>query len=169
MVRTKNLIGQMETLHLLRRVALQKATAELELYYGQLPILEYVSRHEGCTQAELAMELMVSPASIALSTKRMQKSGLLSKAADEDNLRCNKLAITDKGRLIAQQCRDIFDGYDCKTFEGFSSEELDVFASYLSRILKNLTGEELDSDPEHLRQTMHKLRNELRQQRKEED
>ena len=133
-------VGSMEKLHILRRIVLQKATADSGLYIGQLPILEYIRHNDGCTQAELAEKMFVSPASIALSTKRMEKEGLLKKQTDKDNLRRNKLTITEKGREVSQECRRVFDEVDKKMFAGLSSDEISQFKELMDKMLISLTG-----------------------------
>ena len=142
-----DIISRLEKLHLLRRIILQHSTAGLELHMGQLPILEYIRQHGGCTQVELAENLMVSPASIALSTKRMKREGLLEKKADETNLRRNQLTITPKGIELSKRCRSIFDEFDQRIFRGFSSAELVQLRDTLDKMLGNITdtpAEELD-------------------------
>ncbi|MDV3426233.1 MAG: MarR family winged helix-turn-helix transcriptional regulator [Bacillota bacterium] len=134
--------GRLTSLHLMRRISIQKETADIGLYFGQLPILEYIKRNENCTQRELADKLQVTAASIALSTKRLQKAGLIKKIADEDNLRCNKLSITGKGLETAENGRKIFDALDVKMYQGFSEEELEDLYNYLNRLIINLTGDE---------------------------
>lgn len=137
-------ISRMEKLHLLRRIILQKATADIGLHMGQLPILEYVRKNDGCTQAELAEKLLVSPASIALSTKRMEKEGLLEKHVDENNLRRNQLTVTEKGRKISEQCRSIFNEADTRMFAGFDKNELEHFLACLDKMLFNITGKDAE-------------------------
>lgn len=134
-------VGSMEKLHILRRIVLQKATSDIGLYIGQLPILEHIRHNDGCTQAELAEKMFVSPASIALSTKRMEKEGLLKKQTDKDNLRRNKLTITKKGREISEECRKVFDEVDEKMFAGLSSDEVSQFKELLDKMLISLTGQ----------------------------
>lgn len=134
--------GRLTSLHLMRRISIQKETDAIGLYFGQLPILEYIKRNENCTQREIADKLHVTAASIALSTKRLQKAGMIKKITDEDNLRCNKLSITEKGLEITEKGRKIFDALDEKMYQGFSEEELEDLYNYLNRLILNLTGDE---------------------------
>ena len=76
------LAAKMKKIQLLRRIWIQKTQPDVELYFGQLPILEYIRKNPGCTQAEIAEHLCVTPASISTSTKRLQKSGLLTKTTE---------------------------------------------------------------------------------------
>ena len=69
---------QLNKLHLLHRIYLQRAAVNNGLYNGQPPLLEYVEKHPGCTQAELADFFKVSPPCIATSVKRLQKAGIIT-------------------------------------------------------------------------------------------
>jgi DNA-binding MarR family transcriptional regulator len=131
-------VMRLERLHLLRRLYIQKTMPEHDLYFGQLPLLEYVCRHEGCTQIEMAQALDVTPASIAVSTKRLQKAGLLTKETDEDDLRLKRLSPTEEGRARAKRGRELFTELDQRSFEGFTEEEFQQLTGLLDRIAKNL-------------------------------
>ena len=115
-----------------------RSVADSGLYFGQLPILESVRDNDGCSQTDIAELLHVSPASIALSTKRLSKAGLLDKKAQEGNLRCNSLMITDKGRAAVKKCRAAFDELDAKMFDGFSADDFRCLKEYLDRMITNL-------------------------------
>lgn len=129
---------QLDKLHLLRRLLLQKPINHCGLYAGQLPILEYIERNGGCTQAALSDTMGVTPASIALSTKRLQRVGYIEKHTDEQDLRRNQLTITEAGKAAASQCRQAFDALDEKMFAGISSQELTSFGQCLDRLIDNM-------------------------------
>ena len=84
------LVGKMERVHLLRRMFSQQLTNNTTLHFGQVPVLLYIREHDRCTQVDLAEALHVTPASIATSTKRLQKAGYLTKTVNENNLRCTR-------------------------------------------------------------------------------
>lgn len=136
---TNEISAKLKKINLLRRIFIQKSQPDVELYFGQLPILEYIRTHEGCTQIEIAERLCVTPASISTSTKRLQKAGLLTKSTDPDNLRCNRLYITPEGIVRCENNRKMVDKLTEHMFKGISDEELTVFDGTLSRILSNLT------------------------------
>ncbi|NLG93366.1 MAG: MarR family transcriptional regulator [Clostridiales bacterium] len=136
------IVGLLGQIHILHRIYVQRVLSATDIYFGQFPILAYVEKHEKCTQRELADTLQVSPPSIATSVKRMQKTGLLEKENDENDLRRTRISITEKGRAQMNQCRRAFDRIDLQMFEGFSEEEIDLFKEYLSRVIANLTTDE---------------------------
>ncbi|MDW5298678.1 MAG: MarR family transcriptional regulator [Sedimentibacter sp.] len=143
-------VSYLEMLSVLRRIEAHKIFLKVGLYPGQLHLLEYIMNNDGCTQKEIADILRVSPASIATSTKRLQKSGLIEKKTDEDNLRKNMLSVTEKGSDLARKCRESFDVFDKKLFSDFSDEELSSMKNYLDRLILNITdgkGSEIDFCP----------------------
>lgn len=134
-------------LDLLRRIELYRVTSDVGLHQGQLPVMEYIIRNEGCTQKEIADRLKVTPASIAISTKRLQKAGLIQKKTDESNLRCNKLYATELGIEMSLKCRNRFDEFDKRLFAGFADNELLALKDYLDRMIRNISdGHETNID-----------------------
>jgi len=90
------------------------------------------------TQAEIARGLGVSPPTAAVSIRRMERSGLLRKAADGADLRRNRITLTPKGRRTVRECRAAFDVLDRRMFEGFTDGELGTLRSYYGRMIRNL-------------------------------
>ena len=105
---------------------------------AQMRMLEFIGGHDGCTQAGVAGEMRVSPASVAQSIKRMEASGYIRRDAMEGNLRANSLHITERGALAAANCRSVFDELEARMFTGFSAEEKQETAELLSRLIANL-------------------------------
>lgn len=141
----KDLIKRLYKLEVLRKACIQEATADIGLYFGQLHILEYVMRHECCTQKEIADVLQITPASVAISTKRMQKAGLLEKSVSESSLRCNRLTVTVKGCEMSRRYRAKFNEVDRRMFAGFNEAELEQLGTYLGRLISNISDREPDT------------------------
>ena len=57
---------------------------------------------------------MFRRASVAVSVKRMQKSGLITKISDENDLRCNRIALTENGKQRTEYIHSQFDKLDKK-------------------------------------------------------
>ena len=73
------LMRKLHKLELVQQLAHRRGAQEHGLYFGQMPVLDFIAANPGCTQVQVADHLRVSPASIALSTKRLQKAGYLTK------------------------------------------------------------------------------------------
>ena len=133
------LVRRIHRLSLLRRIWGRRTVEDVELHMQQIPILEFIMQNDGCNQCEIADSLRVSAQSIALSTKRMQHAGLLTKYVDECNLRRNKLSLTEKGRALTEQCRERFENLDAMMCSGLSQEEIDAFCAITDKMISNLT------------------------------
>lgn len=138
MISNKELVGILENIHLLRKIAVKRFTGSSPLHFGQISIMKDIEKNENCTQASLAEQLNVTPASVATSTKRLQKAGLITKTVDSDNLRCKRLALTDKGREAISQHIGLFEEYDRLVFKDFSEDEKAQLMGYLERILNEM-------------------------------
>ena len=138
-----------ETVHklistsLIHRYHITKSAQKAGLYYGQPMILDYIKEHNLCTQKELADSLHISPASVATSIKRLEKTGFVKRATDKDDVRKNRLSLTDDGLNILREFRIICDETDKKMFTGFSEEECGLLCSFLQRLYNNLDTENL--------------------------
>ena len=126
----REIVGKLIQLNALKRISTHRAASEIGLYDGQMPLLETLER-DGClTQKALADRLHVSPASVAVSIKRMQKCGIVDKMPSEEDLRYNRVMLTDKGRDL--------------TFAGFTLNECEQLYGYLCRMTQNLAKEDLE-------------------------
>lgn len=160
MMRTKlySLVSKLNQMHLLHRIYIQKASAAHGLYKGQMPLLEFLLEHNGCTQREIAQWLQVTPPSVATSIKRLQKAGMLQKVTDSNDLRLSRITITPLGQKTVEACRTDFDQVDTRMMYGFSKEECEQLESYVQRMIDNLSTEEFrDMSFHSLLQTMKKL------------
>lgn len=120
------------------------------LRFGQLPMLKYILTFDGCTQQEIAQRMHVSPASVAVSAKRMEREGLITRCQSESNARCNRLSLTEKGRELTLDCSAQMQAIDRAAYEGFSGEELESLNDMLGRIAVNLSGRNLPDDIESI-------------------
>lgn len=145
----RNIIHQFNLLSCVHRYYISKASGCCGVYRGQPPIMDYLTEHGESTQRDIAEALRISPASVAVSVKRMVKAGLLEKTADEHDLRFNKIKITQKGMEANCACREEFDRIDRQMFTGFTEEELGQFSDYLHRIYDNLSVDKVDPEDMH--------------------
>lgn len=134
----RHIIGMLENIHLLRRLYIRRSSSSLPLHFGQAAIMKTIELNENCTQSTIAEQLNVTPASVATSTKRLQKAGLITKTVDKNNLRCKRLALTDKGREAVKQQHELFENYDNLIFKNFSEEEKIILFGYLERLVAEM-------------------------------
>ncbi|MBO6158455.1 MAG: MarR family transcriptional regulator [Firmicutes bacterium] len=90
------------------------------------------------SQRDLAQQMNVTPAAVAVTLKKLEKSGIIEKCVSEKDNRFNEVAITEKGMKIVKESQKVFRTIDTAAFEGFSKEELDQLVSYIDRIHVNM-------------------------------
>ncbi len=145
MNQTGKIFHELNILHALIRARLFHYTENLPLHPHQLPMLETILRFPGITQAEAAAKLHVSPASIALSTKRLAAAGMIEKQSDPDSRRKNRLIATPLGKKTAIQAREHAKEASLEMLQGFSEEDVRCLSQFLCRMLSNLAPESIES------------------------
>ncbi|MBQ2754801.1 MAG: winged helix-turn-helix transcriptional regulator [Clostridia bacterium] len=103
----------------------------------QMQIIEFLLERPGSTQVEIANKLMVTPASITLTTKRMEKQGLITKEVDRDNLRCKKLFATELAEELYNTNIKIFRKVDRILFEGLPESTISQLNQNLNTAVEN--------------------------------
>ncbi len=142
MLELKELSHSFIRLECVKRFTMHNMLKDSGVYFGQPPILDFLEKNGVCTQNELAKALEVSPASIAVSIKRMQKNGVVEKIADDNDLRCNRISLTEKGREMTKEMHRKFDQIDKIMFADFDENELSALKGYLDRVYNNLSSSE---------------------------
>ncbi|HIQ62584.1 MAG: MarR family transcriptional regulator [Christensenellales bacterium] len=167
----RELVWRVRRLDLLRRILGDRVMDREGLRRGRMPLLEFLRRKEGSTQKEVADQLHISPASVAVSVRRMEKEGLVRRDVDESDLRRNRVYITPQGRTLIERCNHVFEQMDRQMFRGFSERELEELSEMLERLFDNLAGEEFrDLTPFNTYVLENELQAELEQElRTEED
>lgn len=137
-IENKKIVGTIENVHLLRKLFIKRTTSSSPLHFGQVAIMRMIGMNENCTQTMLAERLNVTPASVATSTKRLQRAGLITKTVDKNNLRCKRLSLTEKGRETIEQHHKLFEDYDQLIFSSFNDEDKQQFLEYLERLVTEM-------------------------------
>lgn len=108
---------------------------------GQPIILTILSQRQDGTiesQKELARILRVSPATVTVSLKSMERDGYVKKLFNAEDQRCKPITITEKGRLAAQRINQVFETLDNGLYRGFSADELGTISGFYRRMIQNL-------------------------------
>lgn len=130
---------------------LDRVTLKQGIYKSQLKMLSHIFHHEGISQRELAQQLEISPPSIAVTAKRLEKLGYISRQMDEKDNRMNILNTTEEGRAILGRTWQEYIGIDQRMFKGFSNEELEIIARFYARLEENLWEVAGEVDPESVK------------------
>lgn len=113
-------------------------SGEIGLHRGQSLVLKALWGQDGLTHSELSNLLHVTPATMTNMIKRMEKSGLLERRADDYDQRVSHVYLTDAGNAIQTQVKKMWTGFEAQVFQGFSGEERDALRQAFERIQANL-------------------------------
>jgi DNA-binding MarR family transcriptional regulator len=131
----------------LHRSRLYRVAMSRGLYIGQPALLLALKQLGVCSQTDLAEALNVTTPSIAVSVKRLEKNGMITKTVNEKDNRYNQIELTEEGRKAAKVCEEIFDTINSRMFDGFSKEELQQLNAFLDRMRNNLAEYDPDKEP----------------------
>ena len=90
------------------------------------------------SQKELAEQLGVSTATVAVSLKKLEQGGYISRIVDPRDNRYNQLCVTEKGKEVARCSVSIFEEMEKVMFQGFTQEEFQLLGQLLDRVYDNL-------------------------------
>lgn len=141
----RDIMRNIEKVHLLRRLFITKTFKAPQ----QIAMLRFIYENPDCTQADIAKYFHVSSATVAVSTKKLQKSGFIKKTVEECNLRCKRISITEYGEKEFFEIQKKFDEHDKIIFDDFTEDELKYFLECLHKInskMENIEGIECSDE-----------------------
>ena len=109
-----------------------------KLYKGDPRLLMFISQVEGCSQTRIAKNLCIKPATLTVMIKRMEAAGLISRKADEKDMRTQRVYITERGKETAERTRDVFRKAVEDIYDGLTETELAEYLRIMEKIQKNL-------------------------------
>jgi len=95
---------------------------------------------EQYSQRDLARLLRLSPATVAVALKPMERNGYVERSTDERDARRNRVSLTDKGRRAVELCGEAFQAVDRQMLSGFTPGERAALSGFLARMIENLGG-----------------------------
>lgn len=128
-----------------RRVAEEQARRGLGDLGAPMLLLSLYSAEqagERWSQRDVARTLRLSPATVAVSLKPLERDGYVERAADERDQRRNRVTLTDKGRSAVEKCGESFRAVDERMLTGFTPQEREQLTGFFERMIQNLGGVE---------------------------
>lgn len=135
----KELIRQIVFLNTCERYIVDRLLEDGGVHFGQPPILGFLHENPNATQKDIADSLHISPASVAVSVKRMEKAGIISRETDKDDARRNNLSLTKKGTELNEFAIQTFDLVNNAKLSSLSDDELSLMLSITKKMGKNLS------------------------------
>lgn len=105
---------------------------------GQFHLLNMILRHDGINQRDLATMLKITPATLSVRIKRLEKANYLIRSVDKNDKRNFVLTLTASGKELIDTSYEHMKKNMVLLFKGVSAEELFALKSCLSKIQHNL-------------------------------
>ncbi len=102
---------------------------------GQVPVLMELGRWGELSQRELADKVRVTPATMSGMLKRMERSGFVCRAADENDARISRVRLTEAGKAQCEYARQTFDAVAHELLAGLRDEDIETLHTLLKSIM----------------------------------
>lgn len=129
------IFSQVVRLHFLR---VHSYLDKIGLYPGQAPLLFQLKKKDGQSQRELAKKLSVTPATVTVMIKRMEKNGLIRRENDIVDKRVSRIFINKKGLEICSELHNIHIQIENECILHFSEGDIVLLRNLLKQIRDNL-------------------------------
>lgn len=126
-----------QIVHLSKYQAMKRMEA-FELKPGQAGILFILNCNGGLSQRELAQKLGITPPSMTVALRKMEKLGYITKEPDPLDQRIIRIQIAEKGKECIQNLKGVMDNMENVLYQGMSQEERLLLRRLLLEIRTNL-------------------------------
>jgi len=124
----------------LRRSAFDRCLKPLNVTRSQWWVLAYLSREDGMTQSQLAEELDLGKVAVGGLIDRLEKAGLLRRAADASDRRINRIFLEPKSKQLIARMRKVSHRLNEQILDGLADIKLEAAATTLDAMKRNLLG-----------------------------
>ena len=121
------------------RQCMAKLMAARGIYPGQPPVLFTLKQLGACNQNELARAMRVTPATAAVSLRRLERSGYVRRVQDPSDLRSNRVELTERGEAAAEYADQAIRQVNRCKVSGFSEEQIAAITGLYRQMLANLS------------------------------
>ena len=94
--------------------------------------------HEDCVKVvELGRRAGLEPSTMTGLVDRMERDGLVTREADPDDRRAQRVCLTDEGRHVREPVLEVVDRVLGRALDGISPEAMDGLKTVLRTVLAN--------------------------------
>lgn len=111
---------------------------EYGLSFRLLHIVMLIDKKPDVNQKELSEKMKLTQGAVSCSVKELIKLGIIKQVPLQEDMRYNRLVITDSGKTIIDDCKEHLNIRYQSIFSNFSHDELIKFDMLLSKINANL-------------------------------
>jgi len=122
----------------LRRSAFDRCLKPLNVTRSQWWVLAYLSRQDGMTQSQLAIELDLGKVAVGGLIDRLEKTGLVRREADAGDRRVNRVFLEPKSKQLIARMRRVSHKMNEQILRGLDDAMLGSTADTLDTMKRNL-------------------------------
>ena len=111
---------------------------ELGAYPGQMPFFKLLAENGGLSQREIAERLHITPPSVTVSIKRMEKNGMVERRPDEKDQRITRIYLTAKGEQVNIQVKELLRKNEEELFKDFEESEICLLRRFFQHMIQNV-------------------------------
>ncbi|MBE6681443.1 MAG: MarR family transcriptional regulator [Ruminococcaceae bacterium] len=127
---------QVDRLH---RSIFEKMHSAFGIHRSQHRLLMYISRRDVCpSQKDIAEHFGISSAAVAVSLKKLEESGYISRESLEKDNRYNSIVLTNKGKELVEKSEEFFTRSDFAMFENFTEDDYKNLTECLEKMNQGL-------------------------------
>jgi deazaflavin-dependent oxidoreductase (nitroreductase family) len=112
--------------------------APLGLHPGQEALLLELARTGPMIQAQLSEALNVEPPSVTLMSRKLEASGHVRRSPAPADRRASVVELTDRGRALADQVKDLWRALAEETVAGLPAETVAALPDILNTLTRNV-------------------------------
>jgi len=122
----------------LLRVLADAELADTGVAAPGLGVLMRLLELDAPTQTELARRQRVEPPSMCRMIDRLERNGLVARAADPDDRRATRIRLTRAGREVAERGAAVVADIDTRVLGDLSADERRLLTDLLARLIDRL-------------------------------
>ena len=123
------------------RAAMEKALAGLDVTPPQFAVLTMIAAYPGASGADLARLTFLTPQTINVIVRNLEKSGAIAKSAHAVHGRILQLAPTARGLALLKRCRARVNGLEARLARLAGREDERAVRRWLSAVAKALAAD----------------------------
>ena len=129
------------TLHWCTDQAITRALEAMDLTSSQGQIMGFLACQASAPcPKDIEEAFHLSHPTVSGLLSRLEKKGFVELRTDENDRRCKRIYVLEKGKQCQQTMRDTILGIENQLVSGFSQEEQALFRAFLDRAIANMGG-----------------------------
>ncbi len=135
---TDSVMNLFSKIQRLKFFVLRKELNTFGVHPAHVPLFFIIQKNPGISQKDIAKTLAVSPATVAIMLRKMEKNGLVKRDVNLADRREYQVFLTKKSELIIKRLEGIIEKFEKISISSLSEDEVNILKAMLKKIIKNL-------------------------------